>query len=107
MIKLTQKQIIIKNFLAINVSFLLLYAAVNSTASIQPVLNQDGNLGTISQMVSFGVQIFSSLVLPQLIIEAIGFKFGLALAEFLQLTYIGIQLYPKAYTLIPSSFNFI
>ena len=107
MIELSEKQAIIKNFIAINLSFLFLFAAVNSTASIQSVLNQDGNLGTISQMILFGVQILTSLVLPQLIIETLGFKIGLVLSELLQLAYIGIQIYPKSYTLIPSRFNLI
>jgi hypothetical protein len=105
MLKLNKKQIIIKNFIAINVSFLLIFAAVNSTASIQPVLNQDGNLGTTSQMIIFCVQMLTSLVFPQLIIETLGFKIGLVLSEFLQLTYIAVQIYPKSFTLIPSSFH--
>jgi hypothetical protein len=107
MIELSQKQAIIKNFIAINLSFLLLFAAVNSTANIQPVLNQDGNLGTISQMVLFSVQVLTSIVLPQLIIEFLGFKIGLILSELLQLPYIAIQIYPKSFTLIPSSSHII
>lgn len=101
--KLKERSTIIKNFVAINVSFVLLFAAVNCAASFQPILNQDGNLGTISQSITYAVQIVTSLVLPQVICELIGFKYALVLGELLHFTYISIQIYPKWFTLIPST----
>ena len=83
---------------------LFLFAAINSTASVQPVLNQVANLGLSSQMVTFGVQILTSLVVPNLICDAIGFKFGFLLAECLHTSYIAVQFYPDWFTLIPGYF---
>ena len=101
--KLSKKQTIIKNFMAINISFLLLFAAFDSTSSVQPVLNQTASLGISSQMTVFGVQILTSLVIPNLITDAIGYKFGLALSEALLLCYVVVQLYPTWFTLIPGN----
>ena len=97
---------ITKNFVAINVAFVLLFSAVNCTNSIQPIINQDGNLGTISQSVIFGVQIVTSLVLPQVICELIGFKFALTVGEICLMTYILVQVYPSWYTFMPGKSNF-
>ena len=94
MLKLNEKSQIIKNFLAFNVSFVLLFASINSTASVQPILNQDGNLGIISQMIVYGVQVLTSLVFPQIVCDLIGYKFALALSEVFQLTYICMQIFP-------------
>ena len=103
MVKLSKAGRIKKNFIAIAASYVALFAAINSTASIQPVLNQDGNLGTTSQMVLFAVNVATSLVIPQAICDLVGFKFALALGEFFQLTYVALQIYPTWYTLIPST----
>ena len=102
-IKLEDKQKIIKNFVAINVSFVLVFSAVNCTNSIQPIINRNQSLGTISQSIIYAVQILTSLVLPQVICEIIGFKFALALGELLHLTYILAQISPSWYTFIPTS----
>jgi hypothetical protein len=97
---------IIKNFVAINVSFVLLFSAVNCTNSIQPIINQDGNLGTISQSVIYAVQILTSIVLPQVICELIGFKFALTVGEICLMSYILVQIYPSWYTFMPGKSNF-
>lgn len=102
-LKLKEKPTVIKNFIAINVAFVLLFAAVNCAASFQPILNTDGNIGTISQSVTYGVQIITCIVLPQVLCELVGFKYGLILGEILHTTYISIQIYPKWFTLIPSN----
>jgi hypothetical protein len=101
---LSRKAYLIKNFIAINVSFVLVYSAVNCVASIQSIVNQDENLGTTSQSVNFAFNILTSLVLPQIIRELFGFKLGLALGQFLALTYVVVQIYPTWLTLIPSMY---
>jgi hypothetical protein len=105
MFELNEKSKIIKNLLAFNVAFVLLFASINSSASIQPILNQDGNLGISSQMIVYGVQVLTSLVFPQIVCDFIGYKFAMVLSEVFQLTYICMQIYPTWATLTPSILN--
>jgi hypothetical protein len=100
---MSKKWTIIKNYIAINLSFVLLFAAINSTGSIQPIINQDQNLGTTGQIVSFSVQMLTCLVLPQVVIELVGFKMALVIGEVLETTYIIIQIHLRWWTLIPAS----
>ncbi len=93
---------IIKNLIAINASFLFIFASINSVASIQPVLNQQENLGVTSQVVIFAVQTVTCLVFPSLVLEIFGFKWTMAIAELFFLSYIGFQALPEWYTLMPS-----
>ena len=101
--KLKKDQRIIKNFVTINVAFVLLFSAVNCTNSIQPIINFDQSLGTISQSIIYAVQILTSLVLPQVICELVGFKWALALGEILHLSYVLVQIEPNWYTFMPAS----
>ena len=102
MIKLNQKQRISKNLLAASISFLFIYSAVNSAAAVQPILNQDDNLGLVSQSSLYAAQIFTALVIPAVVCEKFGFKWSLFIGELCFLTYIALQAYPKWETLIPS-----
>jgi len=88
--------------IAINASFLFIFASINSVASIQPVLNQQENLGVTSQVVIFAVQTVTCLVFPSLVLEIFGFKWTMAIAELFFLSYIGFQALPEWYTLMPS-----
>jgi hypothetical protein len=103
MFKLSKKHTIIKNLVAINLSFLFIFAAVNSVASIQPVLNQTENLGITSQIVMFSVNTITNLVFPSIVIQLIGFKWTMVLAELFYLTYIAFQALPTWWTLMPTS----
>ncbi len=88
-----KKWIIIKNYLAVNVAFVLVFSSKNSVNSLQPLIHQDKNLGNIGQLVSFCVNIATSIVLPQVLIEMIGFKFTLALGVFLTTTFVIVQIF--------------
>lgn len=88
-----KKWIIAKNFLAINIAFVLVFSSKNSINSLQPLIHQEKNLGNIGQLVSFCVNIATSLVLPQVVIELIGFKFTLALGVFLTSTFVIVQIF--------------
>lgn len=103
---MNQKYRIIKNLIAINVSFLFIYAAVNAVASVQPILNQEENLGVASQVVIFAVQTLTCLVFPSILFDLVGFKWSMIISELFFLSYIGFQAFPKWYTLIPSNFIF-
>jgi hypothetical protein len=104
MLELNQKQIVLKNFTAIVVSFVLIFAATNCNSAVQPIFNQAKNLGTTSQMLLFISQTLTTLVLPLVLCETIGFKLSLMLAEICHLCYICAQLMPSEYTLFPSKF---
>ena len=100
---LSKKAIIIKNLIAINASFLFIFASLNSVASVQTVLNQKENLGVTSQVVIFAVNTLTCLVFPSIVVEIIGFKWTMALAELFFFCYIGFQALPEWYTLMPGS----
>lgn len=99
--KLSDKNRILKNLIGINVTYFFMFSALNNVLSIQSVLNKDGNLGSAGQLCIFCAQLFSCLVFPQLLIDTIGFKWTLLIAQVAQMIYIGINAYPRWYTLIP------
>ena len=99
---LSRRNYILKNFLVLNVAFVLLYAAVNCIGSLQSVVNQNASLGTTSQSVNFAVNLLTCLVIPQVFIELMGFKLALALGQFLNMTWIIVQIYPDWITFMPS-----
>lgn len=101
---LSPKSRVLKNIGAIVFSFELLYASYNCIFSIQSIVNQSESLGTTSQSIVSGVNIVSSLVLPQLVCELIGFKYALCVGEFLIMCYVVVQIYPSWFTLVPSIF---
>ena len=86
MFNFSEKQRVLKNFISISLSFVLLYSAVNSNGSVQAIFNQRESLGTISQALQFFTEVCTTLVLPQIIFETIGFKFSIIFGNFLQLT---------------------
>ena len=106
LLKKNSKFYVLKNLTALNVSFVLLYAASNCIISIQAVLNQAEGLGTISQTVTFASNILTALILPQLIRELLGFKLALVLGELLVMAYVAVQIYPTWFTFIPSNLFF-
>ena len=103
--KLSEKLTILKNFISLNVSFAFLYSATTCVASIESIINPDQNLGQTGQIFLFAVNIITCLVLPQVLIEQIGFKYTLMLAESLQSLYIIVQIYYRWYTVIPGMFK--
>ena len=106
MLNLTPKKRVLKNFSSIVLTYVLLFACANSNSSVQPIFNQEKNLGTTSkffkclkysnffnlnnfvirgQMLLFISQTLTTLVLPLVICETIGFKYSLILAQLLHL----------------------
>ena len=86
MLNLPPKQRVIKNFSSIVITFVLVFACVNSNSSVQPIFNQAKNLGTTSQMLLFISQTLTTLVLPLVICETLGFKYSLILAQIFHLS---------------------
>ena len=78
------------------------YDGVTSTAS---TLNQTEYLGLTSQFIINAVQLVTAIVLPQIVIEIIGNKYTLVLAQLLYLSFFAANIYPRWSTLIPSNFK--
>ncbi|CAF0779572.1 unnamed protein product [Brachionus calyciflorus] len=70
---------------------------------ISSVLNQDGSLGNGSQAIVYLTQFLSGFVWPQVIIDLIGFKFALMLAETCYLLFFLANTFPSWATLVPGS----
>ena len=104
---MTNKSLVLKNYLGFNASFAFLFAAINVASSIEPIVNQEQNLAGVSQIVNSSVQILSILVLPQVIIEVLGFKYAFILGEIFNTSYVAIQIYVRWYTLVPSKLNYL
>ena len=95
------KERVIKNLLALYFAFLLMFAASNGMTSIQSILNSDGSLGVISQIVIFCIQIPLSIVFPAIFIEIIGFKKTMVIIEIGYAIFVASNAYPRYYTILP------
>jgi hypothetical protein len=82
--ELSETQKIYKNFIAFNISFLLLFAAFDDIAMIASVLNQNESLGNGSQAILYITQFLTAFVWPQVFIEIIGFKFTMMVSSNLE-----------------------
>ena len=100
---LKEKNSLIKNLIAFSAVYLFLFAAVNSTISIQSVLNQNGGLGNLSSTVAFIFQLITCIVLPQFIVDLIGYKWTLVISEIAYTVYVSSNIYPKYFTMLPGA----
>ena len=104
MFTLSEKGRVSKNFFMFNISVILIFSAYDDVALLSSVLNQNESLGTSSQAIIYTTQFLTALVWPQVIIETIGFKFTLALAECCYLIFFLSNAFPSWLTLIPSNY---
>jgi hypothetical protein len=65
------------------------------------ILHPDANIGIISQITMFCVQIPLSIVFPTIFIELVGFKRTMVLIEFGFMLYIASNVYAKYFLMIP------
>lgn len=96
-----EKVNLIKNVIAFNLSFVLIYASLNCVTTIQSVIIEDGTLAIVTQITRFVVQLIGSFVLPQVCYEKYGSKWTLALSELLAFIYLAAQIFPKWSVFIP------
>ena len=96
------KNIVLKNLIAINISFFFVFSPLNNVLSIQSVLNKEDDLGTVGQLTLFITQFFTCLLIPQVMIEKFGFKKILTLGQIFFAVYTSANFYPRLYTIIPS-----
>ncbi len=65
--------------------------AINAMSGVQSTINKEGGLGLASSCVVYGVSGLTAIMLPQLLINLITFKWTLTLGYTLQLFYIGLN----------------
>lgn len=85
------KFIIWKNYLLICFSVWFFYTAVNGVGGIQSTVNKEGGLGLASSCVVYSVFGLSGIMVPQVLMNLIKFKWTITLGFFLQLFYIGLN----------------
>jgi hypothetical protein len=90
-IKKFTKLIIWKNYLLICLSIWFFATAINAMGGVQSTINKEGGLGLASSCVVFGVFGLTAIMLPQLLMNLITFKWTLTLGYTLQLFYIGLN----------------
>lgn len=100
--QLTAKQRIFKNFLATNLATMFAYGSLGGVMSVQFVLMDDRFLALFAQIVIYTSQLATSFVIPQVILDLMGFKFGLVFCYTLVLSFIVVQVVPYSWTLLPS-----
>ena len=98
------KKLVFKNLIIIGLSWMFLFTAYNSIANLQSSLNTDAGLGTISLSVTYVAFILSCLLLPTILIKHLGIKWTIFFSQLTYILYIGLNIYPRYYTLVPSAF---
>ena len=88
--KLT-KLIIWKNYFLICFSMWFFYTAVNAMGGVQSTINKEGGLGLASSCVVYSVFGLSAIMIPQLLMNSIKFKWTMTLGFGLQLFYVGLN----------------
>ncbi|CAF0795983.1 unnamed protein product [Brachionus calyciflorus] len=97
------KRCIYKNLLIIGLSWVFLFTAYNSIANLQSSLNSDAGLGTIGLSITYVCFILSCLLLPTIMIKNLGIKLTIFVCQLSYILYIGLNIYPRYFTLIPSA----
>ena len=103
---LSQKNRILKNVIIVSLAFLLEFSAFAGIANLQSTLNNDPDLGTIgttSLAVIYGALIFSSVLLPTIVMDKMGLKKTLMASLFFYVLYTAANFYPSWYTLMPTA----
>lgn len=95
------KFMIWKNYFLVCFIIMFFYLTVNAVGGVQSTINKEGGLGLASSAVAYSVFGLSALVIPQLLIKKIKFKWTMTLGLALQFFYVGFNAYPKWYTYLP------
>jgi hypothetical protein len=100
---ISEKTRILKNLFALIFAFFSTFSAKNCITGIQSVLNEEDNLGLTQLCVGFSTQLVTSLVIPLVIVEIIGFKYSMTIAQMLYTILVVATAYPSWYTMIPAA----
>ncbi|XP_055389960.1 UNC93-like protein [Condylostylus longicornis] len=97
-----EKWRILKNISIISFAFMVQFTAFQGIANLQSSINATDGLGTVSLSAVYAALVVSCIFLPTLIIRRLTVKWTLVCSMLCYLPYIGLQLFPKFYTLVPA-----
>ncbi|KAI5630871.1 ion channel regulatory protein UNC-93 domain-containing protein [Phthorimaea operculella] len=80
------------------------FTAYTGAASLQSSINAEKGLGTASLAAVYAGLIISSIFLPAVLIKWLGTKWTICLSLVMYMPYIGTQLYPRFWTMVPAGF---
>ncbi|CAK1580490.1 unnamed protein product [Parnassius mnemosyne] len=93
---------IVKNVVVISTAFMAQFTAYSGAANLQSSINAEAGLGTASLAAVYAGLIFSSFFLPAIVIKWLGTKWAMAVSSLAFMPYIGAQLMPRFWTMIPA-----
>lgn len=95
------KFLILRNYIIVCFMFTFFYITIYSISGIQSTVNKEASIGLASSAILFTVFGITSLIIPQVLIKKIKFKWTMTLGLALQFLYVGFNAYPKWYTYLP------
>lgn len=93
----------LKNMVTLGVSFMVHFTAVLGATHLQSSINKAGGVGTAALAAQYAALVASSLFLSVFLIRRIGCKWTMAASILCYVPYMGAQLYPRTYTLVPTA----
>lgn len=97
------KRGIIKNVIVLSISFVLMFAAYASLSALQSSLHLQQGMGVINQAVLYAVMAVSCLLLPKIVIRAIGHKWSMTISLVGYVLWMGANGYGVWATMLPAS----
>ncbi|GFR03868.1 UNC93-like protein [Trichonephila clavata] len=94
---------ILKNFIVLCASVLLLFTSFNGLAMLQSTMNREEGAGVISQAVNYICFCISAVLFPKYVIKKLGKKVTLVISTMMYLPYTASNFYPQFSTLILAS----
>lgn len=97
-----EKWRILKNVSCISCAFMIQFTAFQGTANLQSSVNAKDGLGTVSLSAIYAALVVSCIFVPTFLIKRLTVKWTLCASLMCYAPYIGLQVYPKFYTLVPA-----
>ncbi|XP_014215166.1 UNC93-like protein [Copidosoma floridanum] len=98
----SEKWRILKNIGTVSVAFMVQFTAFQGTANLQSSINASDGLGTVSLSAIYAALVLSCIFVPTFVIKRLTVKWTLCLSMLCYAPYIGLQFYPRFYTLVPA-----
>jgi MFS family permease len=97
-----EKWRILKNIGAVSFAFMIQFTAFQGTANLQSSINAEDGLGTVSLSAIYAALVVSCIFVPTFVIKRLTVKWTLCFSMLCYAPYIGLQMLPKFYTLVPA-----
>ncbi|KAJ8664601.1 hypothetical protein QAD02_006263 [Eretmocerus hayati] len=98
----SEKWRILKNIGTVSIAFMVQFTAFQGTANLQSSINASEGLGTVSLSAIYAALVLSCIFVPTFVIKRLTVKWTLCLSMLCYAPYIGLQFYPRFYTLVPA-----